>query len=259
MTNSEFSRCAETFNDVEYPLRHFVERLQNRLTLDNLRLVERYIKQELHFLVHFRARDGKEFIACLHRDTGKHFKCSTHETGLGLRPRNGLLINRSLAWREALAAGRGTGREEQTMLVNLVKFMEFPEQEVSTLVWLEGINEFYRRWPNTLYFSTKFNRLVLRGGLSYRETCLCRNSAPPDSHEVAGKMVKSAPEIEQNIPRNQRNFGWNLGHMVDVRNTLLNVRIVLKPDEFAVITGWSGECSNDSVQLVDVLFGPFDL
>src|SRR5262245_20505769 len=44
----------ETNNDVINRLHHIMERWQERLTLDNLRIADRYVKGELHILVRFR-------------------------------------------------------------------------------------------------------------------------------------------------------------------------------------------------------------
>ena len=44
-----------------------MERFEDRLTLDKLRLVERYIESETHMLLRFRLGHGQDYIASPHR------------------------------------------------------------------------------------------------------------------------------------------------------------------------------------------------
>ena len=55
----------ETENQVVNIIRHLNERWEQRLTLDNLRLAERYVKGELHLLIHFRVGGVTEEYAAL--------------------------------------------------------------------------------------------------------------------------------------------------------------------------------------------------
>src|SRR5262245_24738964 len=54
-------------------IKHFLKRFNDRLTLDNPRFEERYLKGELHLLCHFKCRsgvEGVEYVALLNRDKG---------------------------------------------------------------------------------------------------------------------------------------------------------------------------------------------
>jgi hypothetical protein len=55
-------------NDLPNKLRNLMKRYDQRLSVDNLRLVECYIEMEIHLLLQFRMRDGSEFVACFQRD-----------------------------------------------------------------------------------------------------------------------------------------------------------------------------------------------
>src|SRR2546425_769597 len=59
----------ESRDDPVNQVRHFMERFSKRLTLDNLRLGERYLKSELLLLVRFIVgAKNEEFIACFERE-----------------------------------------------------------------------------------------------------------------------------------------------------------------------------------------------
>lgn len=104
-------------------LRHFEQKFDNGITLDNLRLVESYVKQEIHFLFHLRMRNAKEFIAHLQRrGVVEGNENTTKIDGLGGRmaaPENLLQLGPS-AWSDAVRHLGRTRREQETVLVDLV-------------------------------------------------------------------------------------------------------------------------------------------
>jgi hypothetical protein len=60
---------AEAQNEAIDQIRHVLKRFNDRLTLANLRLAERYLKAEIQLLVHFRiGQIDEEFGACLQRE-----------------------------------------------------------------------------------------------------------------------------------------------------------------------------------------------
>src|SRR6266498_5412668 len=62
------SLAGERRHDGSNVFGELMERLNNRLTLDNLRLSERYVEGELHVLVHFVLGDGGEYVAAFQRE-----------------------------------------------------------------------------------------------------------------------------------------------------------------------------------------------
>src|SRR5688500_7967635 len=55
----------ESGNDAANEIRNFMEEFGNRFHLDNFRLIERYRKREIHFLVRFSVQGfAEDFVAC---------------------------------------------------------------------------------------------------------------------------------------------------------------------------------------------------
>ena len=55
-------------DDIANHVRSLIERFNNRLALDNLRLSERYLNDEVHILINFRFRNDVEGVACFQRE-----------------------------------------------------------------------------------------------------------------------------------------------------------------------------------------------
>src|SRR5271168_1443206 len=56
----------ESHNDALDKCRELMDRFEQRLTLDNPRLIQRYVESKLHLLIHFRVgRIDEEFVALL--------------------------------------------------------------------------------------------------------------------------------------------------------------------------------------------------
>jgi hypothetical protein len=82
---------SESRNDALDKCRELMERFEQRLCLNNLRLIERYIKSELQILIHFRIGSiDEEFIACFQGEENVSGLEKASRTG-NLAPWNGLL------------------------------------------------------------------------------------------------------------------------------------------------------------------------
>lgn len=67
-------------NNVVNQINHLLERFEQRLTLANLRLSERYIKSELHLLIEFRIGDiDEKCVTCFEREGSRSLIFETHE------------------------------------------------------------------------------------------------------------------------------------------------------------------------------------
>jgi hypothetical protein len=74
----------EGFDNAVDAISHLHDRFQNRLTLNNPRFVDRYIKAELNLLIQFRVRGiDPEFFACLQREKiiGGPYEKARHRDG----------------------------------------------------------------------------------------------------------------------------------------------------------------------------------
>ncbi len=146
---------AELQSDVKDAFGHLMEKLQNGLALDNLRLVERYVNQELHLLLKFRMGDGQEFIACLQRDAGRlcdEMPAQLRDGVSGVTASELVLQTLPITWRSAMGYMRGTGGEQQTVLVSVVQSGDAPEGDpFSTFVWFDHVDCVNSILPHALY------------------------------------------------------------------------------------------------------------
>lgn len=259
--NQEISRqkTVEVQNDLHDKPFQFMENFNNRLTLNNLRLVERYINMELHLLLHLRMKNGVEFIANLELDR------SNVQQGVG-KVRNGVIGARtyessdnfgSFRWRHASCRIREAGGEKQAVFIDLVKFMETPERVVPTFVWFEDVERFYDILPKNLYFSTNLSRHVFCGTFDDWEL---RPSACTvgGQGKLAGQVIERAPQVVQYVTNDIRNGERYVGEFGDVIRTLSRFKIVLDTD--SVWYGFPSGIQRDESgnQVLDVLLGPFD-
>jgi hypothetical protein len=67
--NSGDEKAPIVVDDGASPFDYGIERLKDAFMLDNLRLIERYNKRQIHILIHFRIHGyiGSEFVASFQR------------------------------------------------------------------------------------------------------------------------------------------------------------------------------------------------
>lgn len=130
----------KTSDDALHELEHLIERFNQRLTLDNLRLVERYLKFELHILLEFKVRGlDIDFIAHFQRFRG------TTKISPAYQPHHGSDVNLRIAdcHSGVVIESHGTElvpcnrSEQKAVFVDVVKFVEMPERVVPASVWFE--------------------------------------------------------------------------------------------------------------------------
>jgi hypothetical protein len=261
----------EVGHNVADQVRHTMERFDQRLALGNLRLAERYGKEELHILVFFSiGRSDVEYVACFKRNesirgSDKDIRNdNVRRIASDVRPE---LLHRSLH-RGANIEGSITrnGRNQQAVFINIVKFAETPEHIVSTLVWFERVDSFNRIWPHTLYFSSSVG-FVFRGtgGIGNRETdasdlLVSQGSAVDiDEARYVGKlpseMIESASQVLERVADDNRDSDWDVAHADKIIDQLSCLRIALGADYICV---GHKERANFSLKVTEVLFGPFN-
>src|ERR1700675_3387228 len=97
------------------------------------------------------------------------------------------------------------------MFVDIVQLPEMPECVISTLVWFECVEAFYRILPRPLYFSPELDRFVLRGTISNGKGNLLGESlSRANGDQAISKMVKSTPEVIEDIACNDGYRGGNV-------------------------------------------------
>lgn len=227
----------KTFDDFRSRINKLVEGFNEGLDSNSLRLAERYIETKTHFLIHFSIRGiDEEFVACFQR---VHRVSGPEENGdrdcLNIRKRccHHLMHMRS----NVKTLETGADRNKQTVFVNNVKSIETPELVIPSFVWFDRIDSFYRLWPHSLYFS-RLSDFVFRGRVK---------------DGGIHSLIKILGESLSNNSRDLRRQLPDFGEIVDKLSCL---RIGLGADFIGV--GIKKGFEND-IEVLDVLFGPFDL
>jgi hypothetical protein len=140
---------------------HLMDRFDNRLTLNDGRLVDRYLKRELHLLVYFSTRMiNEEFVACFQREHAVGWPDEDGEGRIIPTSHAPELLRQVSPKIDALKVR--AGRKQQAVLVDTVKLVEFPKRVVSSVVWFDRVYGIYSVLPHALCMSV-FTRLVFRG------------------------------------------------------------------------------------------------
>lgn len=250
----------EIRNEGADSISRLMEEHNNWLAPDNLRLSERYFNGEMHLVLHVRFGDTGEYVACFQVEGGG--RRLLQEGGIcdfGRDGKDAQEISRDvpyLAWGHAVQDILRTNREQQAVLVNVVKAVELPENfSGRSSVCFDRRQRFYSVMPQALFNSPKSGFKFL-GALSDREVNLlsgvCRGRAKGD--QVVGQMVKSAPEVMDGVSGDKGNVGWDRSSTDEFINALASVRIVLGLE-------WICASTDKSVprhlEIEDVFFGPF--
>jgi len=257
-------------DDLPDKIRELMERFEQRLTLDNLRLAERYIKAELHLLIHFGIRGvDKQFVASFqraHHGIGLKEEMPSRGDGDGI-VRNGLLglPNQLLQASTCMGTeintpeGGTDGNQHQAVFVDVVKFAEYPELvSLSSLVRFGCVDCVYGILPHALYLSIALG-FVFRGvGPTDREVdkVFGGGLARSGQMKLVGQVVESTSKVLDHITSDEQDVCRHVLNTHDIVDQLSRLRIVLGPDSI-----WLGseERLPCDIEISDVLFGPFDL
>lgn len=221
-------------DQIIHELNRLTKKFDERLTLANLRLSDRFLDNELRILVHFRAKNSSEKWACC------------------LLP---ILSVESLALEQVV----GSNWDQIAVLVDVICMIKRPKRKVSALVWFERVDSFYRRFPRSLYFSS-LQSLVIRGGVKNgkRNTLsalLAYRPALPSLNQLEGEVVKGATEVLQNIASSRKNLKPRDRELREVSLGLQRLRVSLGSDDIRVRFA---KGLGLSFKVCEVLFGPFD-
>jgi hypothetical protein len=257
---NSLQQISETPTDILDYLGEMVERINNRLTLTNPRFVERYLNFELHILLLFKrkAASSVEFIADIQRPSrwpsGSRPFNDFPESGIdvGLACDQPSLISGENA---AHLETRGSGNQE-SVFIDLVKFVESPEKVVPALVRLDLIDSFLDSNSKALYLSPKAGRLVSCLGLrDWKVNNVVGLSGILDGVEFESEVIESAPEVLECVCGNNGNVIGSSTDLLDPHYILSRLRILLEPDSIGIL-GVKG--FEQSMEIVDVLVGPID-
>lgn len=248
-------KLSEGRDDLTYQLRHLTERYENRLTLDNPRLIERYLNSELHVRIHF-CKNGilNEWVADFQRELA-HPSGQHEEVGKVIENAVPSLSNVRSDIDGAVLSG---GSYQKAVLAEVVKCMEMPEPLIPSVVRFDIVDRFYSVVAESLYFSRRLG-FVLCGGLRNGKANVPRDGTAIRivlDEQLDRQIVESTPKIEQGVPADQKDIAWSRIEPRNVVDELSRLRIFLDREFVGVgfLEGYDG-----SLQITDVLVGPFDL
>jgi hypothetical protein len=233
----------EVGNEVINKIQHTVERFKNRLTSDDLRLSERYIKAELKVLVACSfvgvSGDVHDFVALFQR-----------HRGFGPSDLPSRLDN------DAPLFDRSCGRKYKPMLIPTVKIVDIPQCVVTSEVWLYNRDHLFCTWHDCVYSSLANCRCVLLGSLADREKGAPVGLTSASFDESPSKMIQGASKVMDRIPEHQRDVIGDWLDAADVKSYVANLRLVIDSERIRLRIA---EGTNSNIQIADVLFGPFNL
>jgi hypothetical protein len=226
----------EARDEVIYKIDELMERWDKRLTFQNLRFTERFVDSELEILIRYRfiyAFDDplKDWIACL-------------EPVTAVEP---------VAGEQKVVSDR----EEKTMLVDIIKLMDFPERFVSTLVRFEPVDRFYSLLPHSLYLSS-LTGFVFIGTRRNRERNVAAGFSARESDlgKVMRQVVESTPDVLDDVSCRRNDVEGEDGKRSEAMRAFSSLRITMHPDNMHILVS---KHSDFGIQLREVLLGPFDL
>jgi hypothetical protein len=238
-------------------IRQLTKRWENRLTLHNLRITERYLKGESRIIVVLRApnllTDTEKFCAIIERPSILR----------GLQQDALLEFRGQESRRETFgnvdhdSSMGGSDNKEQTMFVGIVKFIEAPEFLSPAAVWVERADSVFSFLGHSLYFSFKYG-FVLCGSLGNgKPSNTVSGLVPVGQDKVPSKMIEGSSEILQDVPNNSREVIGERRAFAKLKNQISSFRLVLSENWI-----WCGAPSEEEmdtpIELSDVMFGPFD-
>ncbi len=240
-------------------IHHLLESFDQRITLNNLRLAERYIKSEIHVLVDFMVEGiNEQFIAYLQRAQAVGGPEVERRDDNVLSPVGRARPHEILHHRPDINASEGgADGQQQAVLVDIVKFVELPDRIVPTLVRFGCVDCIESVLPRSLYFSISevwvFRGVVGDRILDFPGSCGYRADADPNG--LVGDVVEGSPKILQHVPRDGCDGQRCRVHSANIVNALSCLRIILGPDFI-----WPGinKSAHGRLKVLDVSFGPFN-
>jgi hypothetical protein len=232
---------------------------RQRAALDNPRLVDNYAEAKIHILVRFRHKGfDEEFVALFQRK----FNISGLDSQRDVRLRGFWECHFKRIGDVRSEVHPGIGRaygDQQAVLVDSVKAIQYGQVRVfPSVVWFDTAERIYSVLPEALYYSaSKSGFVLLSTGIGDElKVGIGGPSGVCDIPELVHQVVKSAPEILDNVSEDRREMRRRLVDSTDIMNQLFRVRIVLGADFIGVGVE---ETPNFAIEFTDVLCGPLDL
>lgn len=217
--------------------------------------LDAYCKIKAHLLLRFRCGDRQEFVACIQRDWRKEvLGYDAWESLSKLWDKDFWKTARHcrfLSWSEGAHRAYVTHGQEKGMLVDVVKPVELPQEDIPSLVWLDTIEHFESVLAYSWYQSSQAGFIAFGRIEDWELRVGCDLGDKP-----AGEVIKSAAEVVENIAKDQWNIGVNGRKFSEVIAEVSGLRIRLGKDlnRVEIVEGLESR-----LELLDVLLGPNEL
>jgi hypothetical protein len=256
-------KAVELVDDAIHQLDKLNEKWQDRLSLDNLRISERYVKGTIDLLVHIYVREPDDlgyFCAILryHEPTAR--RIANQSLSVGHELSHGRNVGEQVSELRVIVA-KAESREaiahdqQQAVFIDNVKLVELPEAIVPSSIRLEGIKDANRGRANSLYHSLKLG-FVYGSSLADGKISPFGRDFAVGLDQLPSQVVEAAPKLMDSFASDQRNVCGELRANVDAKDAVSALRVRLASDSI-----WVGFAKgfNSAFEIVDVVFGPFDL
>ncbi|MBS1714154.1 MAG: hypothetical protein JST30_07430 [Armatimonadetes bacterium] len=233
-------------------------------TVRDPKFAERYLKGELHILVHFGFGSVEvQYVADFQRahsvgGVDDHLeKRNLNVLESGESPH--VLLGHGSQGRSDVHGVKGRPDDAKfAVLVDTVQLMEPPYGIVPSLVRLDRVDDIKGQWGDLVYYGLLSGLFVRIQGLADRERTpfeLDRVAGRVNVGQVPDKVVKGAPGVVDSVAGQQGNVLIDGG---DLRHYILGLsRLRISLDATRVRLGFK-ERIDDSFKLYDVLLGPSD-
>jgi hypothetical protein len=248
-------------------LDELVERWNNRLTLDNLDLAKRYLKNELRVHVHLRywvvsaaGEDSVDFCAIFQREC---FLEPHHFSGLA----DHLFEVAFVPGVEKLVQGecidsarvRHADGHQELVFVRDVELVEPPERVARSLVRFGFLDEVHRTFRRSLYLSGSagFKSIGVPGlTAEHGESGVIVDGFVLGTNHLANEQVESGTQVVDAVPGDGAPQERRLFGDFDPVDQISRMRLVIMNDSVRLVLL---EPLVSGLEVTEVMFGPFDL
>ncbi len=190
----------ELGDDAINQMRKLFEKWNDRITLDNLRLVERYLECEIEVLLHFLANDragnSAQLCAVIRNGAGEwHLKSKA--SGVCCAGRQG----------DGSALIDISDSQQEMMLIADVELMKVQQLSGIRSIRLRGLDETYRSRMDSLYFSHVF-KFAFGRTLINRKSRILGDCVLVGQNQMARQVIQGTSEIVDRIAGKEGKFNW---------------------------------------------------
>lgn len=239
-----------------------VERFDNRLTLTNLRLIERYRDGNLNVVVNGRWNEAIDFRIVLQR-ADELGSCWDTNAGADGSRAGRCVADVQSAWRdgqeryiqscEHLNAGRSY-RNDALVFVQGVEFVENPQRGIPTLVGLQPSDQPLGLGADALYFSYGLGFKVLDGSADGESSSASYLFSVCDD-EFTYELVERRTKVVDGVGDDRTGALWERFLQLHADDVLASF-VILLHEEFVGLGIIEG--ADQRLKFDDMFFGPFD-